>query len=218
MGYLHRRLDTSAAAWDPAAEAPAFDSRSDALNNLFVLEKDLVFAILRKLGIEPSPQEREAIERVPTRNLQAFLAYSRGMMEEDAGRFKAAARQFRRAAALDPGFSQAVEQAEATASLAETSPSAQNAASTMAGVAGFTPDDLLTSRQQNLGTSVGSIYLPGEDTRDTPAEEARVLLPRRARRLVATKQRLLLSYCHAYPRYHLPSGCTPDADLPARPG
>jgi len=90
---------------------------SEALNELFQLEQQVIFRVVDQLGAELSAGEREQIERMPTRNLQAFLAYSRGLAAEAQGNYKAAAQAFQRAQELDPGFSQAADKQEAAAGL-----------------------------------------------------------------------------------------------------
>lgn len=85
---------------------------SGPLARLFDLEKDLVFALFDNLGIELAPAEREAINRRPTQNLQAFLAYSRGLEAEDRGDFQSAEQAYQEAFRLDPGF-RAAERGEA---------------------------------------------------------------------------------------------------------
>jgi hypothetical protein len=162
------RLDAAAHALD--AGSINLDSRSDALTNFFLLEKDLVFSLLNELGIVPTPAEREAIEQVPTRNLQAFLAYCQGLEAEDAGRYDAAAQHFREAAALDPAFEQAAQEAEWSDALLE----AEGTPETLAEVP-LLPvslvDDLLRGRQGRLNETVGAGFVPGQDDRD-PAVEA----------------------------------------------
>ena len=56
------------------------------------------------MGIRLSPAERQAITERPTADLQAFLAFSRGLEAEDRGDYAGAAAQFRAAAARDPSF------------------------------------------------------------------------------------------------------------------
>jgi TolB-like protein len=82
---------------------------SDALARLFDLEKQVVFSIFNSLGIQLSDQERAAIEQRPTQNVQAFLAYSRGLEAEDRGDFDGARAAFGEAARLDPSFRAAVQ-------------------------------------------------------------------------------------------------------------
>ena len=87
------------------------------LSQLFRLQTALVFDLVRSLGIDLTPRERDAIETVPTRDLQAFLAYSRGLLEEDRGNFGAAQEQFQRAQSLDAGFQEAARGADRTSGL-----------------------------------------------------------------------------------------------------
>jgi TolB-like protein len=135
---------------------------SGALRELFQLEKALVFRIIEEMGVELTPEERSRIEQVPTQNLQAFLAFSRGLQEEDAGRFDAAAGQYRQASQLDPSFSAAAERATIAGSLSVESPSPQlppmgPAAPTV---------DLLGSRLDQLNATIGAHLMPGQDQRN----------------------------------------------------
>ena len=70
-----------------------------------------MFQLLDKLGITLTPAERVAISERPTRDLQAFLLYSKGLEAEDRGDFVAAAQAFQGAARIDPGFRAAGQQA-----------------------------------------------------------------------------------------------------------
>jgi tetratricopeptide (TPR) repeat protein len=103
------RIETALAEVQETAASSKIESYSDALEQLFALEKELVFGIVDRLGIELTPTEREQIESVPTRNLQAFLAYSRGLDAEARGNYEAAANAFRRAHEIDPEFSKAAD-------------------------------------------------------------------------------------------------------------
>jgi tetratricopeptide (TPR) repeat protein len=89
----------------------AAGSSADRLQALFDIEKAVVFQLLDKLGITLTPAERVAISERPTRDLQAFLLYSKGLEAEDRGDFVAAAQAFQRAAGIDPGFRAASQQA-----------------------------------------------------------------------------------------------------------
>lgn len=85
------------------------------MRDFFVLEKDLVFKLVDKLGVRLTTAERSSIERqVPTKDLAAFLAYGRGLDEEDRGNFKGASEQYQQAASKDPGFTEAKAAAAAT--------------------------------------------------------------------------------------------------------
>src|SRR5262249_48647567 len=60
-----------------------------------------------RLGIALSPAEQRAIAERPTADLQAFLAFSRGLEAEDQGRFEDAALFYQQAATRDPAFAAA---------------------------------------------------------------------------------------------------------------
>jgi len=174
------RLRVDVASYDvPGKKFPDPTSQSDALDNLFKMEKDLVFAVIKQMGITLTPSEREKIQLVPTKNLQAFLAYSIGLEREDAGDFRAAATYFKEAAVLDPSFSQAKGKAEAAEALSSGGGPRENAlavAQRMDPPMG--PDlassrvDVLRSRFQNLGDNIGSGFVPGQDNRKAPEHAA----------------------------------------------
>jgi len=108
-----RELRTDIALTDlEEGSTPDLETRSEALEQLFQLEKEIVFRLVDQLGVELSAEERKEIEQVPTRNLQAFLAYSRGLEAEARGDYGAAAQAFQRAHELDPGFSNAADRQE----------------------------------------------------------------------------------------------------------
>lgn len=90
----------------------------DQLAALFAMEKQLVLALIESLGIRLTPAERQAINERPTADLQAFLAFSRGLEAEDRGDYQAAAQQYRAAAARDPNFQAARTRAASAAILA----------------------------------------------------------------------------------------------------
>jgi len=92
---------------------------TDALDALFTMQKALVFQLFEQLGVTLTPAERQAIERRPTNNLDAFLQYSRGLQASDAGRFEDAARFFNDARSLDPGFGLAAVRAQTTQAAAQ---------------------------------------------------------------------------------------------------
>jgi len=87
---------------------------ADRLQALFDLEKQVVFQLLDKLGIQVTPAERVAISERPTHNIEAFLLYSRGLVDQDQGNYAAAAQAFQAAAQRDPGFAAAGAAAQST--------------------------------------------------------------------------------------------------------
>lgn len=94
-------------------------SVNNTLENLFAMEKQLVFAIFERLGVTLTAAERQLVDRRPTQNLDAFLAYSRGLMAADDGRFDDAARFFENARSLDPGFGAASSRFQAAQAAAQ---------------------------------------------------------------------------------------------------
>ncbi len=97
-------------------------TQNGALDQLFSLEKALVFDTFRDLGVTLTPAERQDVDRRPTQSLGAFLAYSRGLMAEDRGRLDEAARFFDNARSLDPGFTAAAERAQSATSQSKQTP------------------------------------------------------------------------------------------------
>jgi hypothetical protein len=80
---------------------------TNSIDAIFALQKQFVFRIFDQLGIALTPAERQLVDRQATTNLDAFLAYSRGLAAADDGRFEDAARFFDNARTLDPNFSAA---------------------------------------------------------------------------------------------------------------
>ena len=89
------------------AQIAATGAGNDKLQALFDVEKQVVFQLLDKLGIVITPAERVAISERPTRDIQAFLLYSRGITAQDEGNYAAASQAFQAAVQRDPGFSAA---------------------------------------------------------------------------------------------------------------
>ncbi len=104
------RVDGTAVVTSTATVAAAA-SADDQLRQLFDLEKTIVLQLLQQLGVPLTDAERERIAERPTANLQAFLAFSRGLDADDRDAFAEAAREYSAAARLDPGFRQAGERA-----------------------------------------------------------------------------------------------------------
>lgn len=82
---------------------------SGRLEEVLRLEKQLLTQTLSTLGIELSPAERRELERLPTENFLAFLAFSQGITLEDRGDLEGARAAYRQALSLDGGFSIARE-------------------------------------------------------------------------------------------------------------
>jgi hypothetical protein len=155
------------------------------------LEKNLVFDVIAQMGIALTPVERERIQRVPTRNLQAFLAYSKGLEREGAGDYQAASTFFRQSANLDPNFAPVKGKAEAADALTVAAGGGGAISAAHKIDPPIRPEfigstqELITDRFAILGGSIGSSFVPGQDNRK-PADEAarsvKVELPKPPRR------------------------------------
>ena len=171
LGRENLRLD-GAYFESETSNVLALDSQSDALRNLFTMQKAFVFNLINEMGIELTPQEREQIEFIPTENIQAFLAYSRGLREEDAGAYGMAAGFYRRASQLDPDFTLAVERAERAESLESTDMEIDELVAQTGDIESMQTFgiDLLELRIGILNQEIGNTFLPGEETREPGVE------------------------------------------------
>lgn len=86
------------------SQATGSASGDDRLEEIFSLEKKIALNLFDAMGVTLSDAERKAIEQRPTKSLAAFLAYSSGLMAEDAGNFEDARRYYQDAVRADPGF------------------------------------------------------------------------------------------------------------------
>ncbi|HWA15132.1 MAG TPA: CsgG/HfaB family protein [Gemmatimonadales bacterium] len=86
------------------ARVIATGTGQDKLQELFTVEKQILFRLVEQMGITLTPADRRALSERPTADLQAFLAYSRGLESEDRGDWAAAASNFSTAVARDPNF------------------------------------------------------------------------------------------------------------------
>lgn len=84
-------------------------AREGALETLFDLEKELALDLHAELGIQLTPAERVRVSERHTENVQALLAFGRGLMAADRGDFQAAETQFAEATRLDPAFALAAQ-------------------------------------------------------------------------------------------------------------
>ncbi len=129
---------------------------SNQLDQLFTMQKELVFRIFDQLGVQLTPAQRQLVERRPTTNLNAFLAYSRGLQAADDGRFQDAARFFENARSLDPAFSAAsarlqTAQAAATGTQVSAASIEANLGSSIEG------EQVSAASQGEISTGLGGI-------------------------------------------------------------
>ena len=146
------------------AEISATGAGADRLQALFDIEKAVVFQLLDRMGITLTPAERQQISERPTRDLQAFLLYSRGLEAQDRGDFGAASQAFQAAARQDPSFQQASQQAAATqdAEAATTAPTTE-VASSLGGDAGGSGGTQSTPDAGTLGDAITNVAPSGAD-------------------------------------------------------
>lgn len=102
-GKTSLRLDASVVDATNASVV-ATGTGSDQLQQLFALEKVVLFRLLDQMGVAITPAERRALSERPTADLQAFLAFSRGLEAEDRGDYAGAEAGFAAAVARDPNF------------------------------------------------------------------------------------------------------------------
>lgn len=165
------RLDVALAELERDTVAPDLESRSGALAQLFELQTEIVFRVIERLGIELTAEERAAIQYVPTENLQAFLAYSRGLLEEDEGNFEAAANAFQRAREIDPGFERAVESEQRAEGLSAVAGPLDTALGAAVQLEPLPPTiNLVDSRLRSLTGTIGAGFVPGQEQRQPAAE------------------------------------------------
>lgn len=141
-----------------AGEVTAAGSGSDRLQRLLDLQKAVVFDLLDQLGIVPTPAERRAIGERPTADLQAFLAFSRGLEAEARGDLAAARRHFGAAAGRDAGFGAALDRIAEVQRLSlalRTTPDRLAVAARAPGAADGAA--IRTTRADALGTAVASV-------------------------------------------------------------
>ncbi len=105
------RLDANLADAAASAAQPIGETAGE-LARFFRLEKNLVFKVLDELDIQLTEAEEKAILTIPTENLLAFLAYSRGLEARDRGDFAGAQKEFQEAVKIDPNFDNAKTQLE----------------------------------------------------------------------------------------------------------
>jgi TolB-like protein len=119
LGEQNIRVDTDVLNI-PRAESAGTVEAEESIQNLFDMEKDLVFRTLRDvLGVQLTPAEEQAIRDNRAENVLAFLAYGRGLRARDRGDYAGAAQEFQQAADLDPSFD-AASVAASEAGLVET--------------------------------------------------------------------------------------------------
>ncbi len=127
-------------------------SEADQLDRLFEMEKRLALRLYAALGVELSPAERAAVTKRRTENLQALLAYGRGLQATDAGDYAAALRFFSESARLDPGVAPARQEVVASRALV---------------TATRTTTDALAATATSVGMAAGTAALAAQEALTT---------------------------------------------------
>jgi tetratricopeptide (TPR) repeat protein len=143
------------------AQVAATGSGRDPLSQLFDLEKSVVFQLLTKTGVPISPAESIAISERPTKDLQAFLLYSRGLESQDRGDFRAAGADFKAAAQRDPTFQAAAQQSQSSDAASSASTTSDNSLAAVVGggtgaPSGGPPAGTTQALQLGINTTVPS--------------------------------------------------------------
>ncbi|MEK6779908.1 MAG: hypothetical protein AABY80_09595, partial [Candidatus Deferrimicrobiota bacterium] len=82
------------------------------LDQIFRIEKDLLFETIKLLKVEVTPEVRKRLEKPCSKNPAALLALSRGVDESDRGNYAKAADLYESAIKEDPGVCMAGENLE----------------------------------------------------------------------------------------------------------
>jgi tetratricopeptide (TPR) repeat protein len=151
----------------------ASGSAGGPMEQLLDAQKQVVFQLLDRLGVAITPAERQALEERPTRDLQAFLLYSRGLAAQDNGDFGAAAALFGQAAQRDPGFRDAGSRASAASSMSSAADTPADQMSGTGDEGTGAGDGSLRDLADAINPSTGSLT----DTRTDPGAQPPPLRP-----------------------------------------
>lgn len=171
------RLDATMVRAGDAGVA-ATGSGRDPLSQLFDLEKSVVFQLLTKTGVPISPAESIAISERPTKDLQAFLLYSRGLESQDKGDFRAASADFKAAAQRDPSFQAAAQQSQSSEAASSASGTPDNTLAAVVGggsgaPSGGPPGGATQALQLGINTTVPSGTTISDQIGSNPVSQPR---------------------------------------------
>ena len=138
----------------PTSRIQGSAQATDQLEQVFDLEKKLALDLFTQLGVTLTVAERQQIEQRPTRSMQAFLAYSRGLAAEDEGRYDDAGRFFNEAIRLDPGFGAAQSKSQEVSAV--SAGAAVTAATVEVSLKGTSEGAVVLAAQQGSPVASGS--------------------------------------------------------------
>ena len=120
--FEDQNIELHGASYDVVDATTSFTGPSAGnLEGFFRVQKAFVFRLIDSLGIVLTPEERSAIEEVPTESYLALMAYCKGMDHLDHGDYGLAADEFQVAADNDKSFTEAQVQAEVVGDIAAIS-------------------------------------------------------------------------------------------------
>ena len=145
---------------DAAVQASA--GADDQLEQLFALERGIVVDLVEQLGVPVSPGERRTLSERPAADLQAFLAFSEGLVAQERGDYTAASGSFALALARDPSFGAARALGERNALFLAASRSTPDALTSLAASGAITSrtvrrGDALYTALQTIAPSAAGI-------------------------------------------------------------
>lgn len=152
---------------------------SGVLDDIFKLEKQVVFGVLDELGIKLSASDKKRVGKFATKNLQAFKAYCNGLDEYDFGNYDTANSYFQQAINLDPKFGLAINMFNITTAMniIERNSFVQfhfkSGGMRLAGTSsafGFDRKKLTENRMRQLSQNMQLVYMPGTDSRNGASE------------------------------------------------
>lgn len=158
-------------------------NKAGKLEDLFIIEKELVFEIIDELGIQLTQHEKEQIELIPTKNINAFLEYSKGLEMQDDGNYEQAAVYFSNASVMDPNFKEASVKSDLSVSMSGSTGNKDEFLvkslnpNIGENISGTFKDDIIMNRLDMVGESIRSNFDQGIEKRDAPQETAVTELP-----------------------------------------
>ncbi len=148
------RLEGSVVLSDGTVTSP--HSVQGPFRNLIQMEKELVIVMAVQLGYRLSEAERQLILENGTRNLTAFLAYSRGLEAQELGDYTSAAVHFGNAVQADPSFQEARTRQEASQAAPAVQQASPGQVTTLAAAPGGA-DDVGTVTDVAAGAVQGAL-------------------------------------------------------------
>jgi TolB-like protein len=151
-------------------------NKSGKLEDIFLMEKEIVFGIINQLGINLTEEEKEQIQYIPTKDINAFIEYSKGLELEDNGQYNNASASFMNAAEIDPDFKEASVKADETSAISNNSGITDDILENIDVItikADKLPEagtDIIINRLDMLGTDIRSNFDEGFEKRKAAQE------------------------------------------------